>query len=93
MLKNLTLVASRQGIRKTQMATWIHRKYGDLIVLRELSCGGLGTSLPCVLCRKALERMSIQWRAHVGTQWFKSTDDDVPQSKPTQKQRLTLGFT
>lgn len=92
LIKSLSLEATRQGVRQSQFPAWIHRKYGDLIVVRELGCGGLGTSLPCVICRKALERMSIQWRAHIGNQWYKSTDENVPQSKPTLKQRLVLGF-
>lgn len=93
MIKNLSLTAHRQGVRQPQLALWIHRKYGDLIVVRELACGGLGTSLPCVICRKALDRMSIQWRAHIGTQWVRSTDANVPPSKPTHKQKTVLGFT
>lgn len=86
LIKDLQVEASRQGVHPSCMAWWIHRKYGDLVVVRVLFDGNMGTSLPCVVCRKVLDRMSIQWRAHIGTRWFKSTDPDVPNSRPTNKQ-------
>jgi hypothetical protein len=92
LIKGLTLEARRQGIHPTCFAAWIHRKYGDLVVIRVKSDGVLGVSLPCVLCRKALDRLSIQWRAHTGTEWIKSTDPAVPAARPTQKQKVKLGF-
>jgi hypothetical protein len=74
------------------MPYWIHRKYGDFIIQRVLFGGSLGMSFPCVICRKALDRLSIQWRAHIGDTWFKSTDLCVPKSRPTQKQKYKLNF-
>jgi hypothetical protein len=29
----------------------------------------------------------MPWMAHVDYKWYNSTDDDVPESKPTNKQR------
>lgn len=57
-----------------------------LTVKRVLGDGNMGISLPCVMCRKALDRLCIQWRAHIGSTWFKSTDPDVPISRPTNRQ-------
>lgn len=92
LIRSLQLQASRQGVGPARFSAWIHRKYGDFIVTRVRVDGGHGTSLPCVICRKALERYSIQWRAHIGSQWVKSTDPDVPPSRSTTKQRIKLGF-
>jgi len=83
---------SRQGVSFAKLPHWIHRKYGDFVVQRKLQSGVLGTSLPCVLCRKALDKMSIQWRAHIGDTWYRSTDPCPPKSRPTQKQRHKLKF-
>jgi hypothetical protein len=92
LLKELHLQARRQGVHPPCLAHWIHRKYGDLVVSRVRRDGGIGTSLPCVICRKILDKNSIQWRAHIGPVWVRSTDPDVPKSKPTNKQKHKLGF-
>lgn len=89
MLKNLTLVARRQGVHPSCLAYWIHRKYGDLIVKKIRHDGLPGISLPCVVCRKALERTCVQWQAHIGYTWIKSTDPELPESRPTNRQRTT----
>lgn len=79
--------AQINGVPPSRFPHWLHMKVGSLIVIREKSDGNLGTSLPCILCRKILDRENIQWSAHVGNQWFSSTDIDVPDSKFTNKQR------
>jgi hypothetical protein len=79
--------AQVNGVPPSKFPHWLHMKVGSLIVIREKSDGNLGTSLPCILCRKVLDRENIQWSAHVGDQWFSSTDIDVPESKFTNKQR------
>jgi hypothetical protein len=86
LIRELMLEAGRQGVHSWCLARWIHRKYGDLIVVRKLGNGDMGTSLPCVVCRKVLDRMSIQWRAHIGSKWVRSTDPDLPESRPTHRQ-------
>lgn len=92
MIKSLKLLAQREGIHRACFSAWVHRKFGDLIVFRVLHDGSLGTSLPCVICRKILDRNYIQWKAHIGENWFKSTDENLPKSRPTQKQKYKLGF-
>lgn len=79
-----------EGIHPAAFSHWVHRKVGEIVITRIKCDGNLGTSVPCVCCRKILDRGSIQWRAHVGENWISSNDDDVPRSKPTQKQRGTL---
>ena len=90
MIHKLQLQATREGVRRQNFATWLHRKYGDMVVWRNLSDGSPGLSLPRVLCRKALERLSIQWRAHLGTEWH--THANAPKSRPTHKPVTLLGF-
>jgi hypothetical protein len=90
MLSKLKLQASREGVRATKFATWVHRKYGTMIIWRNLADGSPGLSLPCVICRKALEKYSIQWRAHLGPNWH--TSSDAPRSQPTHKQVSMMGF-
>ena len=92
LLRQLNREASRRGIHSSCLSRWIHRKYGDFIVQRILYNGEYGTSLPCVLCRKTLERWAIQWRAHIGPVWVRSTDHWIPRSVPTARQKRTLGF-
>ena len=54
---------------------------------------GDGISLPCVLCRKTIERYDIPWVAHDGEQWVHSKKSEVlPPSIPTAKQKRMLGF-
>jgi hypothetical protein len=89
----MTLEARRQGVHPSCLAHWIHRKFGDFIITKvRKDEGGVGTSLPCVICRKSLDRKFIQWRAHIESKWVRSTDEFIPKSKPTNKQKQKLGF-
>ena len=55
--------------------------------------GILGCSLPCVMCRKAIENSQLQWSAYDGQKWIHSKRSaNVPKSKPTNKQRRKLNF-
>ena len=85
--KHVNLEANRAGVKPHQLSNWIHRKYGDIIIERMRGTGELGTSIPCVMCRKTLDRWAIQWKAHTGSHWHKSNDLDVPDSHPTHRQR------
>jgi hypothetical protein len=88
--KHVNLEANRAGVKPHQLGNWIHRKYGDVIIERMCGTGELGTSIPCVFCRKTLDRWAIQWRAHSGSQWHRSTDIDVPVSRPTHRQKQLI---
>jgi len=92
MLRTLEIKCIRQGVHFSKIPHYIHRKYGDFIIERVLHDGEMGISIPCVICRKSLEKFCVQWRAHIGETWFKSTDPEVPKSRPTQKQRYKLKF-
>jgi hypothetical protein len=92
LIKRLFRDSLKKGNKPHQFRNWLHRKYGELVVERR-TCYGLGNSLPCVLCRKAIERIGIHWTAHDGTKWIHSKkSESLPPSIATNKQQRQLGF-
>lgn len=87
LLQYLRHVSRRHGIHPSAFSHWVNRKVGELVIKRIKCDGNMGTSIPCVCCRKVLDRGCIRWRAHIGETWISSNDDVLPVSKPTQKQR------
>jgi hypothetical protein len=82
----------KKGHKSHQFTEWLHRKYGHLIIFRR-NIHGDAISLPCVLCRKMIERYDICWSAHDGDQWVHSKKTkQLPTSIPTNKQKKNLGF-
>lgn len=75
-----------EGVNPSAFSHWLHRKTGKLIISRIRCDGNMGTSIPCIFCRKILDRGMIEWTAHVGESWVSSKDETVPKSKFTQKQ-------
>jgi hypothetical protein len=84
--------AKREGVAPARFSCWAYRKFGILKIERVRKDGLPGTSLPCVICRKTLDKLRLPWTAHIQSNWVKSTDPDVPKSKPTNKQRLRYNF-
>jgi hypothetical protein len=78
-----------EGVSPAGFAHWFHRKVGRVVILRIHCSGTMGTSIPCILCRKVLTREYIDWEAHIGTSWHSNRDVFVPPSKFTPKQ-LTM---
>ena len=94
MIKHLKRVANKKGIRKYNFSKWVHRVYGTMNIWRVRKDGSVGCSLPCVLCRKSIERHHLQWTAYDGQEWVHSTKTEIlPKSKPTNKQRRQMKFT
>lgn len=88
MIKNMLRKASKCGVKFHNFPKWLHRKYGDMVVWRFLKDGSLANALPCVMCRKAIEKYNIQWIAYTGDEWTNSLQSEtVPKSKPTVKQK------
>jgi hypothetical protein len=75
----------REGVPRARFIHWTQRKFGPLVIQRVRKDGQPGTSLPCVVCRKTLDRMRMPWRAHIDAEWV--THENAPPSKPTTKQR------
>jgi len=83
----------KKGVKNHNFSKWVHRVYGDLQIYRMRRDGIVGCSLPCVLCRKAIERAGLQWTAYDGEKWVHSKKtENLPKSKPTHKQRKVLKF-
>jgi hypothetical protein len=92
MIRNLKHDFLKKGYKNHQFSSWINRKHGTLVIHRETS-NGYGISLPCVLCRKIIEKNGIKWIAYDGNQWVHSCKSiHIPKSKPTNKQRRDLRF-
>jgi len=89
-LARLQQQAKREGVRPACFVHWTYRKFGPLVIERVRKDGQPGCSMPCVVCRKALDKIRMPWMAHVDYKWYSSTDPDVPKSKPTNKQRSTM---
>lgn len=92
LIRRLYRECIRKGYKPHQFSDWLHRKYGHLIVFRR-NIHGDAISLPCVLCRKMIERYDICWTAHDGERWVHSKKSEhLPPSLPTAKQKRMLGF-
>ncbi len=92
LIRSLHRECLKKGYKSHQFTEWLHRKYGHLVIMRRNTLGD-AISLPCVLCRKMIERYDICWVAHDGDQWVHSKkSDQLPQSIPTAKQKRNLGF-
>lgn len=61
-----------------------------MVIRRERVDGQMGISLPCIVCRKQLDRLKIPWRAHIHDTWISSRDTDIPPSKLTHRQKIIL---
>jgi hypothetical protein len=93
MIKHLVRLSKKKGIAPHKFSQWVHRIHGTLNVWRMRKDGILGCSLPCVLCRKAIENYKLKWSAFDGQTWIHSTrSKHLPKSKPTHKQRKKFKF-
>jgi hypothetical protein len=92
LIKQMLEESRKKGVPIYKFPQWLHRKYGDLVVWRPRKDGVLGVSLPCVLCRKELEKYQVQWMAFTGDRWVHSKKDQMPKSVPTNKQRRWFNF-
>ena len=92
LIRRLYRECLKKGYKPHQFTDWLHRKHGELVVSRR-NIHGDAISLPCVICRKAMEKFDIRWKAHDGCQWVHSTKSAcLPVSIPTAKQKRNLGF-
>ena len=92
LIKHLYRECLKKGYKPHQFTEWLHRKHGEMVIERK-TIHGDAISLPCVLCRKVMERFDICWAAHDGERWVHSNNTKcLPQSLPTAKQKRNLGF-
>jgi hypothetical protein len=94
MIKHMLRTCCKKGFDMSEFPHWLHRKYGTMVIYRLRNDGLMGISLPCVLCRKSIEKYKIQWTAFDGFEWIHSLQsDNIPKSRPTNKQRIWMKFT
>jgi hypothetical protein len=92
LIRRLYRECLKKGYKPHQFREWLHRKHGEMIVERK-TVHGDAISIPCVLCRKAIEKLNICWSAHDGERWVHSRkSEQLPASMPTAKQKRSLGF-
>ena len=92
MIRRLYHEYLKRGNKPHNFTNWLHRKYGEMVVARKTVYGD-GISMPCVICRKAIEKHDIKWVAYDGERWVHSKKSErIPDSIPTHKQRRNLGF-
>lgn len=82
---------SKKGFGLHEFPSWLHRKFGIMYIERLTHDGLYGRSIPCIMCRKVIDKYKIQWAAYDGKEWVYSSGK-VPDSKPTNKQRFLMGF-
>ena len=93
MIKHMLRTCCKKGFDITEFPRWLNRKYGTMVIYRLRNDGLMGISLPCVLCRKTIEKHKIRWVAFDGTCWIDSLrSENVPKARPTNKQRFRLHF-
>jgi len=63
-----------------------------MVIIRRRADGSIGTSIPCVLCRRQIEKYQVSWMAYDGEKWVYSDKGNTPISRPTSKQVRLLGF-
>jgi len=92
LIKKLYHECLKSGNKPHHFRHWLRRKYGHLTIFRK-TIHGDAISLPCILCRKMIERFNICWVAHDGDKWVHSRKTvELPHSVPTAKQKRVLGF-
>jgi hypothetical protein len=79
-------MAERRGVPRHRVVVWIRRQAGILSVERLTRTGEPACSLPCILCRCALDAMQLRWEA---VDWAGEivTDQTAPAPVFTHRQK------
>jgi hypothetical protein len=81
--------ARRRGVRPWCFARWLWRAFGTLRVARYQKNGVAAASLPCVLCRRALDATGARWTA-LTRDGCTVNERNAPPSQPTSRQRVCV---
>lgn len=82
------MAMKKSNLCRGKVLHWIRRKYGEIYIHRVRKDGEPGVSLPCVICRKRLEKLGMHWKCHLNSwEWASSQHHDMPPSVPTPKQK------
>lgn len=94
LLDTWVTLAGKNGVPQHSIVRWVRRKTRGFMVIERFVCNGSkeGCCVPCVLCRRALEKFDIsvqcflddQGKVFVGKL---HADQNAPKSQFTSKQR------
>ena len=93
MIHYMLRLCAKKGFSLNEFPSWLHRKHGTMVIYRLRHDGTEGISIPCVMCRKRIDKFKIRWSAFDGTDRVGSSSKIVPVSRPTNKQRRWMNFT
>jgi len=89
MLRALCRRARVCGAQRHAVARWVVRHAGAFTVARRSADGAAVVSLPCVLCRRALDGCLIRWTATT-REGLTVNEETAPPSVPTSRQARFL---
>lgn len=94
LISRLVTDARQKGVATAKMGEYLRRKHGPLRVERRLGDGSEGVSLPCVRCRKELDKYGLRWSAIVECDGHlvETTNSEAPPSKSTSGQKTFYGW-
>lgn len=92
LLEQLCRQAQVAGFGGTAGVRWVNRHTRAFCIERLTKGGVHACSLPCTMCRRALDAYGIRWTAHID-QDNVVTEQNAPQSKFTHRQRAILDGT
>jgi hypothetical protein len=88
LIRSLKLECNRKGVPIYNLGSYFHRKYGELVIHRPRRDGIDGKCLPCVLCRREMDRYGLKWIAYDGEKWVHSARTvDIPKGHLTSRQK------
>ena len=78
-----------QGGPRHSIAWFVRRSIGELHIERTTADGAAAICLPCVLCRKELDKYDIRWTAY-NKDGETVTSDEAPKAQLTSRQRRDM---
>ena len=85
-LKHKAAVA---GVARHRVVRWVRQHAGILTVFRNTRDGNPACSLPCILCRQALDLFHLRWRA-LTRDGDEVCEKNAPNSVFTTRQKNTI---
>lgn len=92
LLEQLCRQAHIAGFCGTSGVRWVNRHTRAFVIERLTKDGMPACSLPCLLCRRAMDTYGIRWVAHLDAHNV-VTEQDAPPSKFTHRQQAIVNGT
>ena len=88
------MTARKKGVPNHSIVAWVKRKVSCIHITRMRKDGGLGCSVPCILCKQLILKFDLRVICHTaeGDVYDGKMDaEDAPVSKFTSGQKRKLG--